>query len=145
MQCSTSAVTIHVQSCQDYLDNAGVVLELTFIQQSTAFLYSIPLGIALGILYGVFKFLRTAFNFGRVTVIATDVLYMILSMLAIFFFSLTFLLGYIRIYVCFGALLGFLFYRLTLGRLFSKLYCPIILFCRKMRQTNLAAVFISTL
>ena len=126
MQCSTSGLTARVQNYQDYSDNAGEILELTFIQQSTAFLYSILLGVALGVLYGPFKIFRLAFCRSRAAIIAADVLYMLIATLSVFMFSLAFLLGYIRIYVFAGCLLGFFAYRLTLGKLFSKIYCPLI-------------------
>ena len=36
------------------------------------------------------------------------------------------LYGYVRIYVVFGALCGFAAYRFSLGKLISRIYCPII-------------------
>ena len=119
-------LTVHAQNYQDYSDNAGGILELTFIQQSTAFLYSIVLGIALGVLYGPFKIFRLAFCRSRAAIITADIIYMLIATLSVFLFSLAFLLGYIRIYVFAGCLLGFFAYRLTLGKLFSKIYCPLI-------------------
>ncbi len=107
-------------------------MELTLAQQSQAFLYSILLGVVLGAVYGVFKILRLAFCRGKIFVFAFDFVYMLIFSLSIFYFSLAFLYGYIRIYIYIGSAAGFLIYRLTIGMLFSKIYGPIIDFCRKI-------------
>ena len=83
-------------------------------------------------LYGVFKMFRTAFSPGKIALILLDVLFMIISALSLFMFSLAYLLGFVRIYIILGALIGFLAYRSTLGMIFSKLYCPIIKFIGKV-------------
>lgn len=83
-------------------------------------------------LYGVFKMFRTAFSPGKIALLLLDVMFMIISALSLFMFSLAFLLGFVRIYIILGALIGFLAYRFTLGMIFSKLYCPIIKFIGKV-------------
>ena len=40
-------------------------------------------------------------------------------------------MGFIRIYVFIGSVIGFLLYRLTLGKLLTKIYSPIIKFILK--------------
>ena len=45
-------------------------MELTFAQQSLAFLWSIALGAAYGVIYGAVKILRLALRFGRAVCIA---------------------------------------------------------------------------
>jgi hypothetical protein len=115
-------------------------VELTFAQQSTAFLYSILLGIAFGIAYAPFKIFRLAFCLKKVSIFITDFIYMMLVSVVVFYFSIAFLLGYVRFYVYIGCVLGFLLYRLTLGRLFSKIYSPIILFCKKISQNTMIKI-----
>ena len=100
-------------------------MEIDFYVQSRAFLYSLLLGVALGILYGAFKFIRTAFLSTKPAVIISDIAFMIVASLALFFYSLAMLYGYVRIYVVFGALCGFAAYRFSLGKLISRIYCPI--------------------
>ncbi len=80
-------------------------MEIDFYVQSQAFMYSLLLGAALGILYGAFKFIRTAFLSTKPAVIISDIAFMIVASLALFFYSLAMLYGYVRIYVVFGALL----------------------------------------
>lgn len=107
-------------------------MELTFAQQSAAFLYSLILGVGFGIVYAPFKMFRLAFCSKKSSVVAVDVLFMILVSIIIYYFSLVFIMGYVRIYVFAGCLLGFLIYRLTLGRLFSHIYVPVIKFLKKV-------------
>ena len=99
-------------------------MELSFAEQSYAFLLSVPLGMLLAVLYGVFKFCRYAFSLGKAATIALDILFMLIWAMAVFFFSLGYLKGYIRFYVFLGSFLGFLLYRLTLGRLLFHIYRP---------------------
>lgn len=106
-------------------------MELTFLEQSTAFIYSLLLGACLGALYGAIKFFRTAFSFGKIALFTADFLFMLISSLAVFVFSVAYLLGYLRIYTVIGSALGFFAYRLTLGRLFARVYCPLIKLGRK--------------
>ncbi len=112
-------------------------MELTFEQQSFAFLWSIPLGAALGALYGVLALIRFAFNSKKSTVIPLDIIFMLLCSLCVFYFSLGFLDGYVRIYVILGVLIGFFIYRLTLGRLLHKIFKPIV----KLTRGIIVAIF----
>ncbi len=112
-------------------------MELSFAQQSQAFLFSIVLGLLLGFLYGLFKIIRIAFSLGKPATVITDVLFMILSSLAVFLFSLAYIQGYVRIYVLLGAFLGTLLYRATIGHVFSRLYLPVIGFLKKILSTIL--------
>lgn len=101
-------------------------MEQSFAVQSTAFLYSLPLGAVLGVIYGIIALLRKTLNLKKGTVIALDITFMLLCAVSIFYFSLGFLDGYIRVYVIFGAGLGFFIYRLTIGRLLQRILNPII-------------------
>lgn len=107
-------------------------MELSFARQSAAFLYSIPLGAALGVIYGMLKLLRISLNPKKHTVIALDIFFMLLCALCVFFFSLGMLDGYIRFYVIIGAALGFFIYRLTIGKLLNRILDPIIALIKKI-------------
>ena len=107
-------------------------MELTFAQQSVAFLYSLLLGVGFGIFYAPFKMFRLAFCSKKSSVIAVDIFFMLCVSVVIYYFSLVFIMGYVRIYVFAGSLIGFLAYRLTLEALFSKIYVPIISFVKKI-------------
>ena len=101
-------------------------MEIDFYIQSQAFLYSLLFGVGLGMLYGVFKFIRVAFLSTKTAVIIADIIFMLIASIALFLYSLAMLYGYVRIYIVFGALCGFLAYRFSLGKLISRIYCPII-------------------
>lgn len=107
-------------------------MEQSFAVQSTAFLYSLPLGAVLGIIYGVLALLRHTLSLKKSAVIALDITFMLLCAVSIFYFSLGFLDGYIRVYVIFGAGLGFFIYRLTIGRLLQRILNPILSWIKRI-------------
>lgn len=107
-------------------------MELSFAQQSAAFLYSFVLGAMLAAVYGIIKFFRFAFSWGKAAVMAADIAFMLLWALSVFFFSLAFLYGYIRFYVFLGSFAAFLAVRLTLGRIFYALYSPLVRYAKKI-------------
>lgn len=106
-------------------------MELTFAQQTTAFLWSIALGVFLGIFYGLLKIIRISASSGKALTVSLDIIFMLVSALSLFMLSLAYLLGFVRIYMFLGSLIGFLLYRITFGAAFSKLCTPIIRFVKK--------------
>lgn len=113
-------------------------MELTFAQQSTAFLCSLVFGAAAGLLYDIFKIIRMTLCKGKASVFVTDFLYVFIVSLNLFIFSVAYMLGFFRVFVTIGSFLGFVICRLTLGRLLSLVYCPLIRFtesiCVKISQ-----------
>ena len=107
-------------------------MELSFAQQSAAFLWSVALGASLAVLYGIFKFIRFSFSPGKAAVFLLDVLFMLSAAVSCFLFSLGFIQGYVRFYVFIGAAIGFAAYRMTVGRLTFILYSRFVLVCRKI-------------
>lgn len=107
-------------------------MELTFAVQSAAFLYSLLPGVLIGVIYGLFKLLRTVFNFSNVMTFAADVAFMIISAVLIYLYILAFLSGYVRLYLLPGILAGFLAYRLTLGKLLCKVYRPFFMLLKRL-------------
>lgn len=116
-------------------------MELSFAQQTVAFLYSLVLGAALAAVYGLMKFCRFAFSLGKIAVVVLDFLFMQLWAMSVFFFSLAYLRGYVRFYVFLGSFAGFLPVRLTIGRVMFAVYSPLLClikailhkFCRKLK------------
>lgn len=78
--------------------------------------------------YGVLKIVRTVFRPQKVTIFILDFIFVIAAALAIFIFSIAYMFGYVRIFTIIGVIIGFCAYRLSLGSLFSKVYCPVIKF-----------------
>ena len=107
-------------------------MELSFSEQSAAFLWSLVLGCGLGVVYGVLRLLRVAFSLRRAAVFILDFLFMLLAAAAIFLFSVGMVRGTVRSYVLLGAAFGFFAYRLSLGRLFCMIYHPILVKIKKI-------------
>ena len=107
-------------------------VELSFAQQSAAFLWSVLLGASLGAFYGILRFARFAFRLGRAATFALDVVFMLVSSVVLFLFALGFVWGYVRVYILAGTVFGFSVWRLTAGRLFFRVYRPVVNICRKI-------------
>ena len=107
-------------------------MELTFAQQTVAFGYSFVLGLFLAVFYGALKFLRYAFSLGKTAVVILDIIFMLIWAMSVFFFSLAYLMGFVRFHVIAGSLAGFLLYRLTVGRFLYRIYSPIIRFVKRI-------------
>ena len=92
-------------------------MELTFAQQSTAFLCSLVFGAAAGLLYDLFKIIRMPLFKGKASLIVKEVHYVFIVSLNLFIFSVAYMLGFFRVFVTVGSFLVFVICRLTLGRL----------------------------
>ena len=103
-------------------------MELTFSQQTTAFLYSLIFGTAAGLFYDIFKIIRMTFCKSKISVFVLDLIYVLIVSLNLFIFSAAYMFGFVRMFVMFGSIIGFLVCRLTIGRLLSLVYCPLIYF-----------------
>lgn len=103
-------------------------MELTFAQQSSAFVFSFLLGVSSGLLYGVLRLLRVFFCSGKVSIFIIDFLYMIIVSLALFCFSIAYINGSIRFYLYLGCLLGFIIYRFTIGKILWLVVYPLMQF-----------------
>lgn len=101
-------------------------MEIDFYTQTTAFAYSLLIGVIIGAAYEIFKFIRLAFLRSRAAIMALDITFMIFASLTLYFYSLAAMYGYVRVYMVIGALIGFFAFRFSLGRLISMVYCPII-------------------
>lgn len=107
-------------------------MEIDFYTQSSAFLYSIILGVGLGIVYGPCKALRLFFLKNKISIFIADLLFMIFSAFVLFFYCLAMIYGYVRFYILLGAFFGFFLYRKTLGFLFFRIYFPFFLVIKKL-------------
>lgn len=103
-------------------------MELTFSQQTTAFLYSLIFGTAAGLFYDIFKIIRMTFCKSKISVFVLDLIYVLIVSLNLFIFSAAYMFGFVRVFVMFGSIIGFLVCRLTVGRLLPLVYCPLIYF-----------------
>lgn len=107
------------------------MLDLSLTSQTYTFLCSLLSGLILGVLYTIFKCIRTAFGNGRVATAICDIIYMLVFTFVTYIFSIGFTDGFVRYYVVTGEILAILTYKFTLGRLFDKLFAVLFkLFCK---------------
>ena len=111
---------------------------ITPAAQTAYFLWSLVLGLALGILYDAVRAVRMIFRAGRIHVILSDIVFFMLCGVLTSLFALPFNKGNVRVFILFGEGVGFLSYRLTLGSVMGKVYafCAALLrsFVQKIRK-----------
>lgn len=90
-------------------------MELTVAGQTWSFLYSLLLGMGLGLFYDVFRILRIALPHRTIAVAMEDLVYWTSAAFLTFFFFFYTDGGRIRIYLLVGEAIGFIFYYFTLG------------------------------
>lgn len=89
----------------------------TVYEQTRLFLLSVAMGAVFGIIFDIFRALRVIFPFLKknIPTIICDILFVIICGLGIYFFSLVFARGEVRMYYAAGALLGMIIYLMTAG------------------------------
>ena len=98
--------------------------EINSAEQSLCFVYSICLGIGLGLIYDFFKIDRIVFKRRCLFIFFQDIIFWLISSFAFFSFSVVFSNGQIRAYLLFGCFLGFVFYKLTLSKIVMLFSVP---------------------
>lgn len=94
--------------------------ETTVTMQMIIFALSCVLGIALGILYDVFRIIRMVINSKNITIFIGDIIYFIISGIITFIFVLKINSGESRFYILAGEGIGWIAYHLTLGNAIYK-------------------------
>lgn len=90
--------------------------------QAAYFLWSLVLGIALGMLYDLVRAARMFFRAGNVHTTVSDIIFFIFCGVTTALFALPFNKGDVRGFILFGEAVGFIAYRLTLGCVMGKMY-----------------------
>lgn len=88
-------------------------------------------GIAIGILFDIFRILRRSFKTADLVTCIQDILFWILTGCIILFSIFQFNNGEIRSYVFFGLAIGIILYMLTISRFFIKYSVIVINFIKK--------------
>lgn len=99
--------------------------------QTAYFLWSLVLGVALGVLYDVIRAARMVLCAGKIHVMLSDILFFTACGVITSLFSLPFNKGDVRAFILFGEAVGFLTYRITLGSVMGKVYA---FFAKKIRS-----------
>ena len=95
---------------------------ISLSEQTAYFLWSLVLGLALGVLYDAVRMVRMVLKAGRIHVMISDILFFAICGVVTSFFALPFNKGDVRGFIIFGEAAGFLVYRLTLGAFMGKVY-----------------------
>lgn len=114
--------------------------EINSISQYLCFVYSMLMGVVLGLIYDFFKIDRIVFKRKKLFVFCEDLLFWLISAFIFFSFSVVFSNGQIRGYLLFGSFLGFLLYRLTLSRILILIIIPIKRIINIIKQFNLKVI-----
>ena len=101
-------------------------MEYTHLTDLTSMLQALLAGVAMGIYYDVFRFLRRMIKFSELSVVWQDLLFWISSAVLLFFVCLRLNAGFIRIYFVIFAMIGWLVYFMTAGKLIFKVFDGII-------------------
>ena len=90
--------------------------------QTAYFLWSLALGLALGLLYDAVRAGRMVLRAGRIHILISDIVFFAVCGVITSLFALPFNKGDVRVFILFGEAVGFLTYRLTLGSVMGKVY-----------------------
>lgn len=111
--------------------------EISVGGQVSACVYSVVLGALLCVFYDIIRATRKAGANSHIAVFAGDILFWLISALSVFIFLIAVTNGEIRGYVLLSCMLGFIIYRLTLGRLTFLVMCWFLsLFVRVWRKLS---------
>ena len=96
------------------------------------FFYSILTGAFLGVVYDIFRILRIAYPPKKIGIIAQDITFALICIIATLIFLQFFTNGALRFFVLVGEFLGFLLYYLTIGVIVIKMAKVIIKIVKKI-------------
>lgn len=108
--------------------------EISVNNQAASFLLSMPVGIILSILYDFFYAIRAIKKPRFVAVFILDIIYFIIAAFVVFCFFLLRTNGEIRAFCLVGILLGFIFSRQTITKLFIILSKPFLKICKIFKK-----------
>lgn len=110
-------------------------MDISLTQQLTSFAASLFLGVIIGIIYEVFRTVRSLFGGGTVVVFIQDIVFWVINSFVVYLFFLVFTKGIVRYFVLIGTFIGFIIYLKTVGRftafLFRQLFRPIKFLARQ--------------
>lgn len=86
------------------------------------FLWSLLWGVYIYLVYEALHFVRIMLGERKAVTIICDLLFMVVSDIFMFIFSLAYNFGQLRIYMLIGAFLSFVFLKLTVGRLILTIF-----------------------
>ncbi|MEG0664268.1 MAG: spore cortex biosynthesis protein YabQ, partial [Clostridia bacterium] len=114
------------------------------VWQSTIFLYSLLIGVALSIVYDVIRILRKCFKLSKNDLIKTgieDIIFFAICSFLTFLYLLKMTEGNVRGFIILGEIVGFALHHYTFGFLFMKISDKIIHFVKFILKLILKPIF----
>ncbi len=97
-------------------------MDFTLKEQMWCLLWSLVLGVFLGVVYDLIRFFRISLCRGRVSVFLLDLMFMLFCAFSCVFFSMGFSRGSTRYFTLIGMAAGFFIYFFTAGRIIRFLF-----------------------
>lgn len=91
--------------------------EITIKEQLLSFMYANLMGLALSIIFDLFRTLRKSFTHGKIAVFIEDVLFFTIAQFITFMLLMARCNGEVRAYIIIGIIIGFFIYRVTVSRI----------------------------
>ena len=111
-------------------------MELTQFSQPQIFLFAVLAGILTGILYDVFRLLRTAGLNSLLHTVIQDIVFMCCFAVIAFLFAIAFNQGEVRFFTLLGHICGLLAYRYTIGIVTGRLFESVAVLLRKIKSVT---------
>lgn len=86
------------------------MLDLPLAEQTLIFLQAAALGIGVGLLYDIFRVIRTVFHAGFIFTSLTDILFSVFTVISVFLFIVVAANGIVRFYIPLGLFFGAMLY-----------------------------------
>lgn len=104
----------------------------TVNQELMLFLYSVGMGVLLGMLYDIFRALRQIFPHRFVLVFVEDCVFFMIYSVLLMCFAVMFSRSQVRFYYAVGNIIGFALYYFTIGKIVMRFICGIIKILRSV-------------
>lgn len=101
-------------------------MEINNLEQIRIFFNASIIGLLIGFILDLFKFLRIAINFKDSFIVIQDFLFFLISGLVSMFYIVFFGDGKIRFYIILAQIIGFLFYHFMISHFILKIYILIL-------------------
>lgn len=98
----------------------------TVNQELLLFLYSVGMGVLLGMVYDIFRALRQLFPHRFFIVFVEDCIFFMIYSVLLMCFAVMFSRSQVRFYYAVGNTIGFALYYFTIGRIVMRFICDII-------------------
>lgn len=97
-------------------------MDFTLSEQMISLLYSLLCGVILGAVYDIFRTVRVVAGGRKRIIFVCDLFFMLIFTFVSFFYSMSVTRGNTRYFIVMGEIVGFLVFRLTVGRISVRFF-----------------------